>query len=454
VPREDLAELAAVALREELKRGAVKAVDVVEAFLARIAEREPDVKAFEHLDPAYLMRQAEAADRYRGTGRTLGPLHGIPVGLKDIIDTRDLPTENGTVFDAGRRPRADAAVVERLREAGGIILGKTVTTELAVFTPGKTRNPHDASRTPGGSSSGSAAAVAAGMAPIAVGTQTNGSVIRPASFCGVVGFKPTRGLISRRGILPQSATLDQVGVFARSVEDAALIAEALAGFDDRDSGMTIAAKPDLLALATSRPPVKPSFAFVKTPVWEKAEAEVREGFSELISALGEPIDEIELPEAFTHAHAWHRTVNMAELAHNYARYYDRDASLLSDRLRGMVEEGRAIRAVDYLAALDMIAPLNAGLDLIFDRYDAILTPAAPGEAPVGEATGDPAFSTIWTYCGVPALTLPLLSGPHGMPVGVQLVGRRHYDGRLLRTARWLLARLRERGEGAEMGKVA
>ena len=391
-----------------------------------------------------------------GTGRPTGPLHGVPVGLKDIIDTRDFPTENGTVFDKGRRPRNDAAVVDRLREAGAIILGKTVTTELAVFTPGKTRNPHDPKRTPGGSSSGSAAAVGASMVPLAVGSQTNGSVIRPASFCGVVGFKPSRGLISRRGMLSQSETLDTVGVFARTIEDAALIADALAGYDAGDPQTIPAAAPQLLATAQSRPPVKPSFALVRSPVWEKAEEDVREGFRELHEALGDRMVEIELPEPFAEAHEWHRAINMAEMARNYARYYDKDPALLSDRLRGMIEEGLAVRAVDYLRALDGIAVLNAGLEKVFDRYDAIVTPAAPGEAPVGEATGDPAFSTIWTYCGVPAMTLPLLTGSNGMPIGVQLVGRRLYDGRLLRSAEWLSKRLQDEGQdiAAVMGDVA
>lgn len=441
--RAGLADLPASQARDEIARGAFKAVEIAQACLERIAEREPAVQAFEHLDIDYVMKQAEAADRYRATGRTTGPLHGVPVGVKDIIDTRDLPTENGTVFDKGRRPVNDAAVVVRLREAGAIILGKTVTTELAAFTPGKTRNPHDTSRTPGGSSSGSAAAVAAYMTPLAIGTQTNGSVIRPASFCGVVGFKPTRGSISRRGILPQSSTLDQVGTFSRTIEDAALFVEALCGYDDRDSAMSATARPDLFAIATAKPPVRPTLAFVRTPVWGRASEEVREGFGELIAAMSGNIDEIELPEPFSQAHAWHRAINMAELAKSYAHYYDRDATLLSESMRGMVEEGREVPAVDYLAALDGIAVLNAGLERLFDRYDAILTPAAPGEAPVGMATGDPAFSTIWTYCGVPALTLPLLTGPNGMPVGVQLVGRRFHDGRLLRTARWLEAALRE-----------
>ena len=206
-----------------------------EACLARIAEVDPQVEAWAFLDPEFARQQARAADKYRGTGRPLGPLHGVPVGVKDIIDTRAMPTENGTLLDAGRRPGRDAVAVSRLQAAGTIVLGKTVTTELAYFAPSRTRNPHDPARTPGGSSSGSAAAVASGMVPLAIGTQTNGSVIRPAAFCGVVGYKPTFGLIARTGILAQSWPLDTVGVFARSVADAALLAECLIGHDAGDT---------------------------------------------------------------------------------------------------------------------------------------------------------------------------------------------------------------------------
>jgi Asp-tRNA(Asn)/Glu-tRNA(Gln) amidotransferase A subunit family amidase len=202
--------------------------------------------------------------------------------------------------------------------------------------------------------------------------------------------------------------------------------------------------------------VKPTFALVRSPVWDKADPDVHEGLEELAEALGDRITTVDLPESFGRAHEWHRTINMAELARSYARYYDRDPSLLSDRMRSMIEEGLTVRAVDYIRALDAIAVLNAGLEQIFDRFDAIVTPAAPGEAPVGEATGDPAFSTIWTYCGVPAITLPLLTGSNGMPIGVQLVGRRLYDGRLLRSARWLTEALRQEGQDvrAVMGASA
>jgi Asp-tRNA(Asn)/Glu-tRNA(Gln) amidotransferase A subunit family amidase len=202
--------------------------------------------------------------------------------------------------------------------------------------------------------------------------------------------------------------------------------------------------------------VKPSFVLVRSSVWAKAEEDVRAGFDELQQTLGDRIVEVELPEPFPQAHNWHRIINFAEMARSYARYYDRDPSLLSDRLRGQIEEGLAVHAVDYIRALDGIAMLRAGLEKLFDRYDAIVTPAAPGEAPVGEATGDPAFNTLWTYCGVPAVTLPILTGSNGMPVGVQLVGRRLYDGRLLRTAEWLMKRLRDEGQNiaAVMGDVA
>ncbi len=443
--------MAALTARDEIARGALKSTELMEACLERIAEREPEVQAFAFIDTDFAMKQAEAADRFRGTGRPIGALHGVPVGVKDIIDVRGMPTENGTPLDAGRRPREDAAVAAKLREAGAITIGKTVTTELAVYTPGKTRNPHDAGRSPGGSSSGSAAAVAAGMVPLAIGTQTNGSVIRPASYCGVVGFKPSRGLISRYGALVQSPTLDSVGTFGRSVEDAALLADVIAGYDPRDRQTILAAPPRLLDTAKSRTPVKPALAFVRSPVWEQADDDVRGGFAELVETLGATIDEVELPEVFAHAHAMHSSVMLADIARSFAGYWTRGREQLSPRLAGMIEEGQGILAIDYAAAIDSIEGLNAALEKLFERYDAIVTPAAAGEAPPGlDSTGSPAFCTIWTYLGVPAVTLPLLIGGNGLPIGVQMVGRRLNDGRLLRTARWLTQTLREDGQDATL----
>jgi Asp-tRNA(Asn)/Glu-tRNA(Gln) amidotransferase A subunit family amidase len=453
----DIVRLTATDLRDRIARGALKASEAAKAHLAEIEAKDADISAWAFVDPELVMAQAEAADRLRASGRPIGPLHGVPVGVKDIIDTRDMPTENGTVLDAGRRPSKDAAIVERLRGAGAIILGKTVTTELAVYHPGKTKNPHDKARTPGGSSSGSAAAVAANMAPLALGTQTNGSVIRPASYCGVVGFKPSRGLVSRRGVLTQSPALDAIGGFARSVEDAALLIDAVAGYDPADRQSALAAHPQLLQTAMGKPPLGPALAFVRSPVWEQAEEDVKAGFAELFETLGPAIEEVELPRAFDEAHKLHATVMLADLARHFARYFEPGREKLSDRLAGMIEEGGAVRAVDYSLALDWIEVLNAALEELFVRYDAIVTPAAAGEAPTGlDSTGSPAFSTIWTYCGVPAVTLPLLVGSNGMPVGVQIVGRRMYDGRLLRTARWLAEYLRQEGQdaGAVIGAVA
>jgi Asp-tRNA(Asn)/Glu-tRNA(Gln) amidotransferase A subunit family amidase len=435
----DLADLTALDARRRMERGEFRASDLVGAQLKRIAAREPDVGAFAFIDPEIARAQAMAVDAYRGTGRPVGALHGLAVGVKDIVDTRDMPTENGTPIDAGRRPAADAVVVRRLRAAGAVVIGKTVTTELGSMTPRGTRNPHDVTRTPGGSSSGSAAAVAAGMVPLAIGTQTVGSVIRPASFCGVVGFKPTFGLIPRAGILPQATPLDTVGVFARTVEDAALLADALAGDDPADPDTRPMPPPRMLDVALTDPPVTPALAFVKTPAWDAAEQSTKDGFVELVAALGNSCQEVALPEIYQHAAGAIHALSRAGIARHYRRYLDRGGDLLSDFMRQAIEEGSRVTAVDYLAALDWQKSLYAGLEQLFEKYDAIVTPAAPGEAPVGlDSTGNPAFNGLWSLCGAPAVTLPLLQGPNGLPVGVQLVGRRGEDARLLRTARWLV----------------
>ena len=432
--------LGAAEAANALSEGRIGSEELVAACLARIKADEDRVQAWAFLDPEHALRQARDADQRRREGRPLGPLHGIPVGVKDIIDTQDMPTEDGTVLHAGRTPVEDATVVSMLRAAGAIILGKTVTTELATYSPGKTRNPHNPEHTPGGSSSGSAAAVAAHMVPLAIGTQTNGSVIRPAAYCGVVGFKPGFGLISRHGILKQSRPLDQVGVITRSVEDAAFLAEQLIGYDENDPDTRPVARPLLRETAMQEPPVPPTLAFVKTPMWKLADAQCHEAFSELVAHLGDRVEEIKLPMAFKDAWKWHQTVMEADLAKNFEIEYAKGRDKLSEVLRGQIERGRRVRAVDYNKALDNVPALNHGLDELFEhRYEAILTLATAGTAPQGLAsTGSPAFCTLWTLCGLPAITLPLMQGADGLPLGVQLVGPRGGDARLLRTARWLV----------------
>ncbi len=429
-------------LRDKLATGAVSAVDVARAFLAEIEAKEEQVQAWTHLDPEHVINQAKALDAYRGTGQPLGALHGIPVGLKDIIDTCDMPTENGTVLDAGRQPKRDSTVAARLRAAGAVIMGKAVSTELAFFSPGKTRNPHDPNRTPGGSSSGSAAAVAAGMVPLAIGTQTKGSVVRPASFCGVVGYKPTHGRIGRGGTLLQCHQLDTIGLFARDVDGAALAADVLFGFDPADTATQPRAASRLHETATATPPVEPLFAFVKTPHWDEADDDTKAAFAELMDALGDRCDEVDIGPVFAEAWPAQQALMCSGMARNLGHYEKRGADKLSQVTKDLFAEGREVSAIQFMNAIDWRDTLNAGLEKVFERYDAIITPSAPGEAPLGlGATGNPVFCAPWTFLGTPAISLPMMTGANGLPLGVQLVGRAGEDGRLLRTARHFMASL-------------
>ena len=434
----DSVHLGAREAAEAIRTGKVSSVEMIQAYLNRIEQFDEEIHAWAHLDANLALEQARQADESRRLGRATGPLHGVPVGIKDIIDTFDLPTERGTVLCAGRTPSKDATLVAALREAGAVILGKTVTAELAVFTPGRTSNPHNPKRTPGGSSSGSAAAVAAFMIPLSVGTQTNGSVIRPASFCGVFGFKPSFGRISRRGVLVISRLLDTVGVFARNLDDLALIADVLMVYDQDEPNMQLRARPNISRMLAEVPPGEPKLAFVRTPAWDRADQTTKDAFKELIEHVGDRIDVVDLPAAFDRVLDDHKVIMEADLAKSFANHYDQGGDKLSQRLRSMIECGQRVLATEYNEAVDRIGGYNAILDQYFDDYDAVLTPSTPGEAPDIATTGDPAFCTIWSLCGTPALNLPVMQGPDGMPLGAQLVGARDDDARLFRTARWLV----------------
>ena len=418
--------LSTLALARRIDAGELSPPAVVELCAEAIAAREGEIGAFVALDLDAARRAAAAP------GLAQRPLRGLPFGIKDIFDTVDFPTQYGTPIYAGHRPKADAAMVALVRRAGGIVLGKTVTTEFASLQPAGTRNPRNPAHTPGGSSSGSAAAVAAGMVPLAIGSQTNGSMIRPAAFCGVFGVKPSHGLISRAGALSLSRTLDHVGAFARSLDDLALILDVLVAEDAADPDSRPFAAPGFRAAAAEPPPLTPSFAFVRTPIWDKADPEARSALEDLAKELG--AREVDLPADYGDAWPALRAVMAAEMAHNLGHHVDTGGEV-SPQFRALIEEGRKVTATEYMAAVRGARHYAEGMMGIFEQYaDAILTLSAPGIAPKGTATGNPMVNTLWTLVGFPALNLPLLANADGLPIGVQLVGAHGRDERLLRTA--------------------
>ncbi len=422
-------ELTALAAAAAIKTRQMTVTAYAEGLISRIGERDPDIQAWAHFEPREALARATELDARSGLQDL--PLAGVAVGVKDIIDTSDMPTENGTVLDAGRRPSADAAVVRLLRDAGAFVMGKTVTTELAFMQPSKTRNPHNTAHTPGGSSSGSAAAVASGMVPVALGTQTNGSVIRPASFCGIYALKPTNGLFPRAGVLEEAGTFDAVGVFARSLGDVAAVTQVLA-----KRGEKRASPPDY-AHAARLPSQDARFAFVKTAAWPLAEAAAQEAIAGFARALGPACEELELPPEFDRALTCHRTAMLTEIALNFASYYERGKERLSPAMREAIEIGREIGTAAYADALRERERLYERLAELLEPYDAIVTLPAAGPAPHGlDTTGNPVFCTLWTYLGVPALNLPLLN-VNGLPLGVQVVGPRFGEEGLFRAGAML-----------------
>jgi Asp-tRNA(Asn)/Glu-tRNA(Gln) amidotransferase A subunit family amidase len=441
-----LAPASVQAIHDDLASGRIDVVEHVEVHLARAATVEATVHAFASLDERVIRLQAERLQQAaRARGGPLPPLFGVPVAIKDIIDTVDFPTGCGSPIHEGRYAAADATVVRRLRDAGAVIFGKTVTTEFATLHPGPTRNPHNLAHTPGGSSSGSAAAVAAGVVPAAVGTQTNGSMLRPASFCGVYGYKPSMGLLPRTGVFPQSPSLDQIGVFARGVEDLARVAETMSGDDGHDSASAGLAPKPLLSVCCSEPPVRPRLCFMKTPWWSQLDDDARAAYDGFIERLQGLVTVVEMPAIVLQTPQWIGTVNEAELAFALQREFRQHAEALSPGLRQRVERGRAIPVLDYLVAKSRMPEVASAFDAHFADFDLILCPAALGAAPRGLAsTGNPIMQTVWSFTGLPAVSLPLLTLPGGLPLGVQAVGARHDDARLLRSARWLVRACGER----------
>jgi Asp-tRNA(Asn)/Glu-tRNA(Gln) amidotransferase A subunit family amidase len=409
--------------------GTLSSEQLVRACLDRIQAREEDVQAWAYIDPELALAQARARDRETPRSR----LHGIPVGVKDVIDTADMPTEYGSPIYKGHRPACDAACVAQVRELGGVILGKTASTEFATRHPTKTRNPRNIAHTPGGSSAGSAAAAADGMVPIAFGTQTSSSIIRPAAYCGAVGYKPSFNLVNRAGLKFLAESLDTIGVLTRTVPDAAMIVEELSGsaparFDDIAS-------------------IKPRIGFWRTPYWDQADEATR---SALLTALpllaraGAHTGEVALESEF--AQLAEIQVRMSSYEFYRALTYERTRhpELISDSLMARIRGGASVKRGDYEKTLQTAERCRARLDDVFRDYDVLISPSATGEAPRGlGSTGDPVFGLTGTVMHGPAISLPVFTGPQGLPIGLQVMGPRGSDARTLIAAEWIHRSLAE-----------
>jgi len=418
--------MTATAAVARIARGELTSERLVRACLERIEAREPDVAAWACLDPEHALRQARERDREPPRGL----LHGVPVAFKDIIDTADLPTACGSPIHRGRQPATDAACVALARAAGAVVLGKTVTTEFAGRYPGRTANPHDRRHSPGGSSSGSAAAVADGMVPLAIGSQTLGSVIRPAAYCGVHAYKPTFGLLGFTGVKHFAESFDTLGLMARSVTDLQTLRAALTG--NR-------------APAPAAPGAAPRIAVCHTPFRERASTgalQCLDTTARTLADAGATVTDLDLPGHFAELESALWQAVRYEAAGTLAPERRTDGERLSATMRALLDEGMRLTEADYLDSLATIEACRREIGRLLDGIDAVLAPSAPGEAPEGLGdTGAPTFSVLWHALEMPAVNLPAGTGERGLPLGVQLVARRHHDHALLQHARWCEARL-------------
>jgi amidase len=424
--KDELYRMGAAAAARAIASGELRSEALVEALLERIAQREPTVRAWVHVDREGARRQAREADAQPSKGL----LHGVPVGWKDVIDCAGLPTTCGSPIHRDAVARTDAGAVAMSRRAGALVLGKTVTAEFAASQPGPTTHPMNAAHTPGGSSSGSAAAVADGMVPLAVGTQTGGSVIRPASFCGIVGFKPGFGLINRYGVKQLADSFDTVGTFSRSVEDTALLVAALTG------------RSDVAQLAAARPA---RIALWEGPEWGEAEAPMRAAIDSALSQLsaaGVALTTLATPPAAAGMAQAHKHIEYFELARALQHEYRTAREQLSPALVSRIETGLAIAPSDYEAALALREDCRRQVTALFASVDLLVAPAAPGEAPEGlKSTGKASFNRLWTALGLPAISLPHSLGPKGLPLGLQFIAAPRRDAQLLSHAAWIEAAL-------------
>jgi len=424
-------------ISNQIKEGKISSREVCEIFIERINKFEKDIKAWAHFDKKLLLSKADEADEHRKSGKPMGSLHGVPVAVKDIIGTFDMPTECGTILRKGAKSQ-NAEIIDLLISAGAIVMGKTATSELAYLGPPATRNPHDYTRTPGGSSSGSAAVIASYMAPLSIGSQTGGSIIRPASFCGVVGYKPSYGLISRNGVLRTSNKLDHIGVFGKTVEDVALLAKVLIKKDSYDEATIHFSSENMLEECKKGPLYEPKFIFYKTDAWKIIDKKSRDAFEYFIKSFKKNIEIFDTPSYFKDINKYHQIIHETDLANNFAAYYKKSKNKLSNYMQKAISNGNKHSAKEYAEAIDFMKRSYESYKEVFEDYHGVLSPSSPGVAPKGlKSTGTAEFNRFWSFMGTPCISLPLLQGENNLPLGVQLIGDKYDDLRFLGVARWL-----------------
>jgi len=434
----DIFSLSLEELAKKIKDAELTSVEVCEKYIERINKFEKDVKAWAHFDKKVLLEKATEADDHRRSGKPVGLLHGVPIAVKDIIGTVDMPTECGTVIRKGKSYSQNAEIIDLLHASGAIVMGKTATSELAYLGPPATTNPHDKNRTPGGSSSGSAASVASFMAPASIGSQTGGSVIRPASYCGVVGYKPSYGLISRNGVLRTSYSLDQIGMFGRKVEDVAMLAKVLIKKDKYDAATIHYSTENILSETKKGPIFEPKFIFYKTDYWKIIDKKSRESFEYFIKSFKKNIEIFDTPSYFKDIHKYHQIIHETDLANNFSVYFKKFKKKLSKYMQDAISNGNKYTAKEYAEAIDFMKRSYESYEEVFEDYHGVLSPSSPGVAPKGlKSTGTAEFNKVWSYLGTPCISLPLLEGENNLPLGVQLIGNKYDDHRFLGVANWL-----------------
>ena len=433
-------EFTVLNLVDSLKQGKISVQDFLENLIERVRGVDQEIHSLSEFRPAYILNQAKALDRIKRDGEPIGKLFGVPISISDNIATADFFTEFGSKIYKGQQLSKDSSVVKRLRNENAVIFGKTNLTEFSDSKPSKTLNPHDKATTPGGSAAGAAASVAAGIVPFSIASQTNGSIIRSASYCGVYGFKPTNDIIPKTGLKIKSETLDSIGFFSRSIEDVGYVLDIVAGSDGFDLKTAESCSRNYLDILLENPPFDPKFLYAKTPSLKKLNSSSKRTIKDFLKIVKSHTTVVDLPDLVLSSEHLHKTIYEVELSFNLSSEYEKYKPLLSSGIKKKIRNGRKISGHDYLKALKTREDIKFAFQDFFEHFDAILTPSTIDSAPSikEKNTGDPCLSTIWSLCGFPMISLPLLKLDNSMPYGTQLIGAPNDDARLLRTARWLV----------------